>query len=323
MNFIEEIKKPIANAFSEFEEQFLMALHTENPLLKKVTDFVVQTRGKQMRPILVMLSAQISGSIKQETIYSAVSLEILHAASLIHDDVLDESMERRGKQSINAAFQNKIAILAGDFYLSKSLQKVAHTQNIQIIEVVSQLGAMLAEGEFLELANAKHVYIDEKTYFEIIKDKTAILFSSCSQIGALSVGASPEVVEKLRLFGEYIGNCFQIRDDIFDYFSAEIGKPTGSDLREGKLTLPLIFAIDNATKEEKEQVLRLVEKTSLEEEEISFLQEFAVNKGGIEYAETKMAYYKNLALGQIASFPASATKNALVYYADYVVNRVS
>jgi octaprenyl-diphosphate synthase len=321
MNAVDIIKQPITQELLVYEEAIRVVLLTDNSLLNQLTTHVLSTRGKQMRPIMSLLVAQLCGKVTEQTINGSIAIELLHIASLIHDDVLDNSLERRNKPSVNALFENKIAILGGDFLFSKALEKAAETQNMDIIQKISRVGANLADGEILQLANSKKFKITEDIYIEIIFKKTASLFASCAQIGALSAGANPQQIRTLGVFGECVGMCFQLRDDIFDYYSDNIGKPTGNDIREGKITLPMLYALTNSTNKEKARAYTLLQKAELSGEEVSELQQFSIKKGGVDYARNKMYGYREKAIAQLDAFEESDTKRALIAYTHYVVDR--
>ena len=276
-----------------------------------------------MRPILILLMAKNYGDVSKTTLHSAVGLELLHTASLVHDDVVDESEERRGQASVNATYDNKVAVLVGDYLLSTALLHVAYTDNATIIQNLADLGRTLARGEILQLSNIKNTEINEDVYYDVIKMKTAALFESCASIGAMSAGASPDEVEKARLFGQNLGIIFQIRDDIFDYYeSKEIGKPTGNDMAEGKLTLPVIYALNNSHLESMQTLARKVKAGTINTDEIAVLVEFAKESGGIEYAERRMYDYRSLCMDYIeSSVKEKAIREALTAYVDYVIER--
>lgn len=316
------IKSPIAAELEDFKKLFESTLSSSNLLLNSVIAHIRQKNGKMMRPILVLLSAKLFGKVCPATLHAAVALELLHNASLVHDDVVDESTERRGQLSVNAIFNNKVAVLAGDYLLATALVQVGLTRNLSIIDIVSCLGQDLAEGELLQLSNVSNPHFSEDIYFDVIRKKTAVLFAACTKSGALSVGADDEKAEYARLFGEYIGLCFQIKDDIFDYFeSKEIGKPTGNDMLEGKLTLPVLYAL-NKTKDEAAAALAVkVKNGEATSDEIAHLIEFAKQHGGIEYAIQTMQAYKEKALSLLAGLPDTDVKAALAGYLDYVVER--
>ena len=325
MNYLEIIKQPIHTALQEFEAQYADALKSDNPLLNQVVEHVLSRKGKQIRPILVLLSAELAGGITPETLASAVSLELLHTATLFHDDVVDETFERRGAKSVNAIWNNKVAVLVGDSFLSKALNEIAKTRSFEIMTVIARLGEKLAGGELLQINAVYQNQINEDLYFDIIKQKTAVLFSACCKAGALSVpNASAEMIEKITKFGELLGICFQLKDDIFDYSpknKSEIGKPTGNDIREGKITLPLIYAINNAPTEEKENLLQIIKNSNFTEQNVQQLYNFAIENGGIDYANTQMQELKSTANSLFADLPDTAAKKALMACCEYVVER--
>ena len=316
------IKSPISEELEDFKELFESSLSSSNLLLNSVIAHIRQKNGKMMRPILVLLSAKLYGNVCPATLHAAVSLELLHNASLVHDDVVDESTERRGQLSVNAIFNNKVAVLSGDFLLATALVQVAMTRNHDIVGVVSALGRDLADGELLQLSNVSNPQFSETVYFDVIRKKTAVLFAACTKAGALSVGADAEKVEQARLFGEYIGLCFQIKDDIFDYSdSKEIGKPTGNDMSEGKLTLPALHVLNTVKDEAMRELAVRVKNGEAASDEIARLVEFTKRQGGIEYALQTMYAYKEKALSLLASMPDTDVKAALAAYLDYVVER--
>ena len=316
------IKSPISEELEDFKELFESSLSSSNLLLNSVIAHIRQKNGKMMRPILVLLSAKLYGNVCPATLHAAVSLELLHNASLVHDDVVDESTERRGQLSVNAVFNNKVAVLSGDFLLATALVQVAMTRNHDIIGIVSALGRDLADGELLQLSNVSNPQFSETVYFDVIRKKTAVLFAACTKAGALSVGADAEKVELARLFGEYVGLCFQIKDDIFDYFdSKEIGKPTGNDMSEGKLTLPALHVLNTVKDEAMRELAVRVKNGQATSDEIVRLIEFTKQHGGIEYALQTMYAYKEKALSLLASMPDTDVKAALAAYLDYVVER--
>ncbi len=322
MDYSSLIKSPISEELEDFKELFESSLSSSNLLLNSVIAHIRRKNGKMMRPILVLLSAKLYGNVCPATLHAAVSLELLHTASLVHDDVVDESTERRGQLSVNAIFNNKVAVLSGDFLLATALVQVAMTRNHDIVGVVSALGRDLADGELLQLSNVSNLQFSETVYFDVIRKKTAVLFAACTKAGALSVGADAEKVEQARLFGEYIGLCFQIKDDIFDYSdSKEIGKPTGNDMSEGKLTLPALHVL-NTVKDEAMRALAVrIKNGEAASDEIARLVEFTKRQGGIEYALQTMYAYKEKALSLLASMPDTDVKAALAAYLDYVVER--
>lgn len=316
------IKAPISVELENFKKLFDSSLSSSNLLLNSVIAHIRQKNGKMMRPILVLLAAKLYGEICPATLHAAVALELLHNASLVHDDVVDESTERRGQLSVNAIFNNKVAVLSGDYLLASSLVQVGLTRNHAIIDIVSSLGQDLAEGELLQLSNVSNLQFSEDIYFNVIRKKTAVLFAACTKAGALSVGTDDEKAEFARLFGEYIGLCFQIKDDIFDYFeSTEIGKPTGNDMMEGKLTLPVLYAL-NSTKDKAAQEIAIkVKNGEATADERAFLIEFSHLNGGIEHASQTMYDYREKALALLSSMPDTDVRKALAAYLDYVVER--
>ncbi len=322
MDSLSLIKSPIASELEDFKELFDSSLSSSNALLTSVVSHIRQRNGKMMRPILVLLIARLYGAVHPATLHAAVSLELLHTASLVHDDVVDESMERRGQLSVNAVFNNKVAVLTGDFLLATSLVHSGLTHNHDIIHVVSTLGQDLADGELLQLANVANPGFSEEVYYNVIRKKTAALFAACTSSAAYSVGADTEQVEFARLLGEYIGICFQIKDDIFDYYeSQEIGKPTGNDMLEGKLTLPALYVLNSTGDTWAKQMAVKVKNGTATAEEIARLIEFVKQNGGIEYAIDAMKCYQEKAAALLASLPESDVRAALSAYVDYVVDR--
>ncbi|WP_274949742.1 polyprenyl synthetase family protein [Bacteroides cutis] len=322
MESISLIKSPISVELEEFKKHFDTSLSSSNLLLNSVIAHIRQKNGKMMRPILVLLAAKLYGEVCPATLHAAVALELLHNASLVHDDVVDESTERRGQLSVNAIFNNKVAVLSGDYLLATALVEVGMTRNYDIIDVVSNLGQDLAEGELLQLSNVSNPHFSEDIYFDVISKKTAVLFAACTKAGALSVGVDGEKAEYARLLGEYIGLCFQIKDDIFDYYeSKEIGKPTGNDMLEGKLTLPVLYALNSTENSTAQAIAVKVKSGTASDEEIAHLIDFAKQNGGIEYAIQTMYTYKEKALQLLSVVPDTDVKKALISYLDYVIER--
>lgn len=313
--------KPIANELEIFNKSYKDSVFCENPRIQSIVEHVMKSDGKRVRPILLLLAAKACGSINDITYHSAITVELLHTASLIHDDVVDESKMRRGKPSVNAIYDNKMAILVGDFFLSSALIKSVLTGNIDIISSISSLGRSLAEGELNQLSLVKESIVSETEYFEVIKKKTASLLSVCMRVGALSVGASEEEVDRFDLLGEYLGICFQLKDDIFDYFSNDVGKPTGNDIREGKITLPLLYALKNAEEPIKSKLIEIINSDDFTHENVEMLIAFAKDNGGIEYAYSKIEEYKNKASELISKLADGDVKDALYVALDYVIER--
>ena len=318
------IKQPIEQEFSEFTELFSQTLTHGDHLLAEVLSHIRQRGGKRMRPILTLLIAKNYGGVTMATQHAAIGLELLHTASLVHDDVVDESEERRGQASVNAIYNNKVAVLTGDFILSTALLNVSYTNNQRIIENLAQLGRTLASGELLQLWNISNKDISEDIYYDVIKQKTAVLFESCAAIGALSAGATDADVAQAARFGQNLGIMFQIRDDIFDYYdSKEIGKPTGNDMAEGKLTLPVIYALNqNPQYESMMNLARKVKAGTINTDEIAVLVEFTKQHGGIDYAEKRMEDFHREALKYLEeSVKDDAIRVSLSAYLDYVIQR--
>lgn len=322
MDGISLIKSPISVELEDFKKHFDNCLSSSNLLLNSVIAHIRQKNGKMMRPILVLLAAKLFGTVCPATLHAAVALELLHTASLVHDDVVDESAERRGQLSVNAIFNNKVAVLSGDYLLATALVEVGLTRNHDIIDIVSCLGQELADGELLQLSNVSNLHFSEDIYFDVIRKKTAVLFAACTKAGALSVEADDEKAEFARLFGEYIGLCFQIKDDIFDYFeNKELGKPTGNDMLEGKLTLPVLYALNSTRDEAARELAVKVKCGEANTDEIARLIDFTKQNGGIEYASQMMYAYRDKALSLLASMPDTDVRTALAAYLDYVVER--
>lgn len=324
MQELSAIISPIESELNSFRQLFESSLESSNPLLSEALLHIKQKKGKMMRPILVLLISRLYGCISNETFHAAVSLELLHTASLVHDDVVDESNERRGQPSVNALYNNKVSVLVGDFLLATSLVQVGQTNNSRIIEVVAKLGQDLSEGELLQLANIDTSDFSIDRYFTIIKKKTAALFSACTEAAILSTGIDDEEqIEEARLFGEYLGTCFQIKDDLFDYFDSDnLGKPTGLDMLEGKLTLPVLYVINNGEKSEWSRGVALkVKSGDASDKEVQELIDFTIEHGGIDYAKEIMMDYHKKALALIDHLPNNDVKCALISYLNYIVNR--
>jgi len=323
MDFLSVIKQPISNELAAFIDLFNSTLEHEYGLLQNVLDHIRQRGGKRMRPMLILLIAKNYGGGNMVTQNAAVGLELLHTASLVHDDVVDESDERRGQASVNASYNNKVAVLVGDFILSSALLRVSETSNKTIIRKLAKLGQTLSAGEVLQLTNIDNEEISEDVYYQVIKQKTAALFEACCEMGALSAGVDENNLSEIREFGSNLGLAFQIRDDIFDYYeSSEIGKPTGNDMAEGKLTLPVIYALKSTGDERMMELARKVKKRTITTDEIADLVAFTKANGGIEYAEQKMRYFHDLGVDFIEkNVNSDDIKTALTAYLDYIVLR--
>ncbi len=322
MNYIEELKLPISAQMKQFEKLYSQELDTDNKLLKNIHSFLLQVSGKKLRPIITLLCAEMIKKSNQSTLYGAFSIELLHTATLVHDDVIDYTMQRRGQPSVNAKWTNKVAVLSGDYILSKSLYSASKTENIGILKSIAKIGMTLTDGELLQLANAEPLEITEKVYFDIIDKKTAKLFASCAEVGGLSVNASKDQLEHLRKFGEYLGICFQIKDDIFDYDShSDIGKPTANDVKDGKITLPLIYALKNSSEEEKEKIINYIKNKDFSDKNIKEITLFALEKGGVDYAVKIMEEYYQKAVKELDFFEENEAKKRLKLCLDFVVKR--
>ena len=316
--FIEPIKKEL----DQFKTLFDESLHSSTPLLNEVLRFIRKRSGKMMRPILVMLMAKLHGGITESALHAAISLELLHTASLVHDDVVDDSDTRRGQSSVNALYNNKVSVLVGDYMLATSLVHAALTNDICQVALVSRLGQNLSEGEIIQLNNISNKDFSESIYFDVIRKKTAALFTASAESGALSAGASEEDVLKAAQFGEMIGLAFQIKDDIFDYFdNTELGKPTGNDMLEGKLTLPSLYVLNNTADEQMKALALRIRSLDATKEEIAGFVEFVKKEGGIEYAEKVMHSYRDKALELLPQTTDDTMRTALTAYIDFVIER--
>lgn len=322
MNKIDLIKQPVEKELEEFRGLFEDSLTSTDPLLGEVLAYIKKRSGKMMRPILVMLTAKLFGTLNESTFHAALSLELLHTASLVHDDVVDESDKRRGQSSVNAIYNNKVSVLVGDYMLATSLKHAALTGKVELVELVATLGQELSEGEILQLGNIGKEDFSEEAYFDVIRKKTAALFKASSQSGAVSVGAVQEEVMKAGLLGEMIGIAFQIKDDIFDYFeSPELGKPTGNDMLEGKLTLPALYVLNQTGDDSLKQTALKIRSLEVSKEEIAAFVETVKERGGIEYATRMMYEFRDKALALVPASVDSSLKEALTAYIDYVIER--
>ncbi|MBW6490636.1 MAG: polyprenyl synthetase family protein [Lentimicrobium sp.] len=312
MSLLKEIKVPVEDHIREFEKKFRESMQSKVPLLDLITGYLVKRKGKQIRPLFVFLSAQTCGEVNQATYRAASLIELLHTATLVHDDVVDDSNERRGFFSLNALWKNKISVLVGDFLLSKGLLLSLDNNDFDLLRIVSNATREMSEGELLQIEKARRLDISEEIYFEIIRKKTASLIASCCACGATSVGASAESINKFHRFGELTGIAFQIKDDLFDYGkSLETGKPNGLDIKEKKMTLPLIYLLSNSSWIEKRHIINIVKNHSNDPGKVNVLIQMVNEKGGIAYAENKMLEYRELALQLLNEFPESNSREAL------------
>lgn len=323
MTTFQQIQQMLAPDLERLNERIAGSLHSPNVLMNRVIANYLEKKGKQIRPIMVLLSARLLGGVNDKVLGGAVAVELLHNASLIHDDVVDDTKIRRGASTINGRWDNHLAVLVGDFFLSNALLQGVATGDIRMVESIATLGRLLSIGELDEIYNARYNALDEKTYFEIIFRKTASLFVSCVEVGAYGAGSSESQLEALREFARLLGLCFQIKDDIFDYFSDEkIGKPTGNDIREGKITLPLIFALSKTDHPRHAEMLDLARADVLTAEQVSSLIAFAIAEGGIDYAYATMNRLRVKAVEILENeFPASPERDALVALFDFIINR--
>ena len=322
MDKFELIKKPVAAELNAFRALFDSSLSSETPLLNEALKYIKKRNGKMMRPILVMLMAKLFGKSNESTQHVALALELLHTASLVHDDVVDESDKRRGQRSVNAVYDNKVSILVGDYMLATSLKHAAWSGKVELVELVARLGQELAEGEIIQLSNISNEEFSEAIYFNVIRKKTAALFVASAESGAISVNATSDEVKLSALFGELIGTAFQIKDDIFDYFpNPELGKPTGNDMVEGKLTLPALYVLNKLNDESLNEVALRIRSLDATPDEIARFVERIKEEGGIEYAEKVMYDYRNRALALLPESIKPDLYEALTSYIDFVIER--
>ena len=323
MDYISVIKQPIESELDDFVQLFNESLSHTDGLLQQVLDHIRKRAGKRMRPMLILLMAKNFGRVTDATLHAAVGLELLHTASLVHDDVVDESKQRRGQLSVNAEYDNKVAVLVGDYILSTALLYVSRTHSEIVVRYLSELGRTLSNGEILQLSNIQTEEISEQAYYRVIQQKTAALFEACASIGALSAGASEDDIHQAKVFGSNLGMIFQIRDDIFDYYdNSDIGKPTGNDMTEGKLTLPVIYALNTTRDADMLALARKVKSGDVSREEIERLVEFTKQNGGIEYADKKMWEIHAESVHFLESEVTDPeVRRSLRGYLDYVIER--
>jgi octaprenyl-diphosphate synthase len=318
MKFVNDI---IADELKTFETKFSEAVSSNTALLDSIMKFIIKRKGKQLRPMFVFLSAKLHGEINESTYRAAALVEMLHTATLVHDDVVDESFERRGFFSINAVWKNKIAVLVGDYLLSKGLLLSTSNGDFEHLNILSDAVRKMSEGELLQIEKSRKLNLDENIYFEIIKNKTASLLSSACAVGAYSTSKSAGITEQMKNFGEKVGIAFQIKDDLFDYGSEDIGKPTGNDIKEKKLTLPLIYTLNNIDKKEARKIIYIVKNQNTDKEKVQLVIDMVVKAGGIRYAEQKMFEYRDDALEILYAFPDSPVKKALEELVRFTTDR--
>jgi octaprenyl-diphosphate synthase len=318
MKFITNI---IGEELKVFESKFADAVKSNTALLDTVMKYIIKRKGKQLRPMFVFLSAKLHGEINESTYRAAALVEMLHTATLVHDDVVDESMERRGFFSINAVWKNKIAVLVGDYLLSKGLLLSTSNNEFEQLHIMSDAIRQMSEGELLQIEKTRKLNIDESVYFEIIKNKTASLLSSACGVGAYSTSKDNAVTEQMKLFGEKTGIAFQIKDDLFDYGTDDIGKPTGNDIKEKKMTLPLIYTLNNVDKKTMRDIIYIVKNNNTDKEKVKWVIDTVVKTGGIKYAEQKMFAYRDEALNILKQYPSSDVNDALASLVRYTTDR--
>ena len=321
MSQIDIIKQPIANELDLFENKFKQAMKSNVALLDTIMTYIVKRKGKQVRPMFVFYCAKLFDNVNDATYRGASLVELLHTATLVHDDVVDDSDERRGFFSINALWKNKIAVLVGDYLLSKGLLLAIKNKDFNLLEIVSTAVEQMSEGELLQIEKARNLNLSEEIYFDIIRKKTASLIASCCAIGAASAGASAEQIEQMRLFGEYIGIAFQIKDDLLDYGDDDIGKPTGIDLKEKKLTLPIIYTINNADKTTRNYIINSIKNHNTDKSRVAEVIKYVNEHDGITYTHKVMIDYKEKALAILANHSNREIANKLSMLVDYIIDR--
>ena len=323
MSKLDQIKKPIEKEIKEFEPRFRESMKSRVSLLDKIMHYIVKRKGKQMRPMFVFLTAKVFGETTDSTYRAAAMIELLHTATLVHDDVVDDANKRRGFFSINAIWKNKIAVLVGDYLLSKGLLLAVENEEFELLKIMSNSVREMSEGELLQIEKARKLDITEKVYYDIIRQKTATLIASCCASGANSVGMDKATIEKMRLFGEYTGIAFQIKDDLFDYGSdgETIGKPTGIDIKEKKMTLPLIYSLSKASSSDKRRIIRNVKKHNENKKKVKEVIQFVIETGGIEYAQKAMHDYKDKALEILKGFEQNEANKALAELVIFTTER--
>lgn len=329
MNKQIDIRKTIQSEFNQYEEAFAASLQADNALLNQVLDYIHSKRGKQLRPILVLLSAALCRGVTDKSIQTAVALELMHTASLIHDDVVDDSPMRRGSEAIHTLWNNKIAVLVGDYILTRVMHILSELRNINILNIVSEMGASLTSGELLQLHSGQSMWISEEQYFNVIEKKTACLFAACSEAGAASTGATQRQMTALKQFGMHLGICFQLKDDVLDYSDVEdIGKPTMNDIRDNKATLPLLISLQRATPEEAEHIREEAEALANKAPHIDpfeaeqDIKAFVMRYEGIRYAHQQMEKHRKKAVNALSIFPDNKYKESLLALVDYAISRV-
>ena len=314
-------KNLIADELKIFERKFAESVKSQTPSLDRIMKYIIKRKGKQLRPMFVFLSAKLNGEVNESTYRAAALVELLHTATLVHDDVVDESLERRGFFSINALWKNKIAVLVGDYLLSKGLLLSTEAHDFKHLQLLSEAVKQMSEGELLQMEKARNLNLSEDIYFEIIRSKTASLLSSACAVGAWSTTNDDQITEKMKLFGEKTGIAFQIKDDLFDYGTEDVGKPTGNDLKEKKLTLPLIYTLNNIPGSERRKIIYIIKNQNKDPEKIKYVLDKVTEAGGIEYASKKMIAYRDEALSILFEFAESDVRNGLEELVRYTTDR--
>jgi len=319
---LKKIKQPVSSELKAYQKVFRDAVKSKVPLLDVIMRYILKAKGKQMRPLFVIYSAALFENINPSTYRAATLVELMHTATLVHDDVVDDSDQRRGRFSINYLWKNKIAVLAGDYLLSRGMLLALENKDFEVLEIVSRAVKDMSEGELLQLEKARKLNIDEEVYYEIIRKKTASLLASCFATGAISAGADRSKTEKMRLIGEYSGMAFQIKDDLFDFQkSNETGKPSGIDIKEKKMTLPLIYLLNQSTSSKRRKLINIIKNHNTDGEKVSWLMEQVAQSGGMDYAKTKMLEFKNKALELLNEFPENQARIALEQLIEYSIER--
>jgi len=318
---LDEIKKPIAEQLDLFEDKFKQSMESSVPLLDRITHYIVKRKGKQIRPMFVFFSAGTCGNICEATHRGASLVELLHTATLVHDDVVDNSNERRGFFSVNALWKNKVAVLVGDFLLARGLSLSIRNDDFKLLKIVSEAVEQMSEGELLQMEKARRLDIDEAVYFEVIRKKTASLIASCCACGAASVSTDNEAINRMHGLGEKIGIAFQIKDDLFDFGVDDVGKPVGNDIKEKKLTLPLIYALNKSSKTEKRYFINLVKNHNDDAKRVREVIDYVKGSGGLAYAETKMLEYQDEAFKILYTFPESSYRTGLEQLVKFTTER--
>ena len=323
MKVTEQIKDPIYEEMEHFEQKFSDSMSSKVALLNRITHFIVNRKGKQMRPMFVFLTAKLlgGGKVTDRTYRGASVIELIHTATLVHDDVVDDSNQRRGFFSINALWKNKIAVLVGDYLLSKGLLLCIHNEDFDLLKIISVAVREMSEGELLQIEKARNLDITEEIYFEIIRQKTATLLAACCAMGAQSVSDDEEAVEQMRVFGELLGTAFQIKDDLFDYGEAKIGKPTGIDIKEQKMTLPLIYSLNNVSSKKRKWLIHSVKKYNTDKKRVKEVIQLVKDSGGLDYAQKRMEAYRTEALDILMTFPKNTYRDSLELMVNYVITR--